>query len=241
MRLVLADTSGPHLQMLRGYLEMSFSDQIQLVMTSQSGQELLSALEGGLEADLIVTDFFLRDMDAGTLYAEIKEMTLPRKPQILCAVEKQNEWQTNRLLSLGLECYIIKPYHMENLFEQALSMCGMASLELEEQKVLTACGFTEHRMVPFLYTVYALNCIESFGQTHPLAKEIYHQIAAREHVTPSAVESALRRASKYAFECMTPDYQRMCRNSGKCLDHPLGNGAFLEMLVQEIHRDARLQ
>ena len=237
IRLILADSSVQHLQVLRGYLELT-GGRFEVVGCFCQGRELLAWLAAGGRADLIITDYFLCDMDAAELYGRLRDMHPEPLPRMLCAVEMRNTWQRENLLSLGLERYIIKPYHMEALFALAGEMFEQPGSPAADAaaRLLADIGLTEQRRAPCAYTCQALCWVLDSSSAHPIAKEIYYQVAAQELVTASAVESALRRAAAQAFDYRTEQYSALCRQADKPLDRPLSNGEFLEMLLLELRR-----
>ena len=237
LRLMIADNSASHLQMLEGYIKISDST-IELCGSFLKGEDLLKALKSGVEIDLIVAEYYLLDMDAPFLFKRINELGLEKCPVVLFAVEGQSSQIRLELLSLGAEYCIIKPYHLNQLLSQIRSACGIADQKWEHYiyDTLKSCGLTEVRKAAFGYVFHAVGYILQSGRAPSLAKEIYRCVAKRDTVSESAVETALRRAATQVFELGREDYFAMCSRSSKPTDHVLPNGAFLEVLVQEVYR-----
>ena len=237
LRLIIADNSDSHLKMLGGYIKISDS-AINLCGTFLNGKDLLDALKNGLKADLIISEYYLSDMDAPALLTQLNELEPEKIPAILFAVEGQRSHTRLELLPFGEKYCIIKPYHLNHLLSQIRAICGMADQKWEFliYDVLKNCGLTDVRRAPFSYTFQAVRYIMQSDHAPSLAKEVYRCVAECETVSESAVETALRRASTQVFELRKQEYLAMCERSDKPTDRVLANGAFLEVLVHEVYR-----
>lgn len=236
LHLILAGGSESHLQMLQGYMQMTQKD-IQLDGSYRSGEQLLQALKKNHTVNVVFMDCFLCDTTVPDLLRQMKKLDLPSRPKILCAVEDHNDLETDGLLSLGVDCYMIKPYSMEQLFEKTRELCGFGRYAWKNalRKVILDCGITDNRVL-YTYLYQALNCILESRQDSLPAKEIYREVAQKETVMESTVETSLRRAAAFACERCTDTYRHICAQAGESTDAPLGNGRFLKALAHEVRR-----
>lgn len=234
LHLILAGGSELHLQMLQGYLQMAQKD-IHLDGAYRSGKQLLQELEQNRTVNLIFMDYFLCDTTVPDLLRQMKKLDLPTQPKILCAVEDHSDLKAEGLLSLGVDCYMIKPYSMAQLFEKARECCGFGRYAWQGalRKVILDCGISDNRVL-YTYVYQALTCILESGQDSLQAKEIYRAVARHETVMESTVETSLRRAAAFVCECSTDAYRQICSRAGESADRPLGNGRFLKVLAQGV-------
>lgn len=234
--LILAGGSESHLQILQGYIQMTQKD-ICLDGAYRSGEELLRTLQKNRTVDVIFMDYFLCDTTVPNLLRRLKKCSLPTHPKILCAVESQSDLESDAFSSLGVDCYMIKPYSMEQLFEKTRELCGSGWQAWKNalKKVILDCGISDNRAL-YAYIYHALICVLTSTQECLQANEIYHEVALKETVMESTVETSLRRAAALACECGTERYRQICNEAGEATDKPLGNGRFLKLLAQDVRR-----
>lgn len=119
IRTFVAMTDWQQLEILRQAMPV-FGPQFEQVGASVDGAAILRRLQECPDSvDLILTDLFLRDMDAVELLERMNQLQLTRAPRVLVTASTGNEPLLSRLFSLGADYCLSKPYTLKKLFERA--------------------------------------------------------------------------------------------------------------------------
>ena len=102
-----------------------FGPQFEQVGASVDDAALLRCLgEHPDRVELVLTDLFLRDMDAVELLEHMNQLQLAHPPRVLITAGTGNEPLRSKLFSLGADYCLSKPYTLQKLFERAQLICG---------------------------------------------------------------------------------------------------------------------
>lgn len=184
--------------------------------------------------ELVLTDLFLRDMDAVELLEHMNQLQLAHPPRVLITTGTGNEPLRSKLFSLGADYCLSKPYTLQKLFERAQLICGE-----EPQAPLPRVRRLLDRLalVPndcgYLYLEDAVQAMVRTKAPHALVKDVYWEIAAVRGVSPQGVESGIRREIQRMQEKNTPLFQALRRQCGG----DVSNGRALRFLAEYLHRE----
>lgn len=184
--------------------------------------------------DLVLTDLFLRDMDAVELLEHINRLQLAHPPRVLITAGTGNEPLRSKLFSLGADYCLAKPYTLQKLFERAQLICGE-----EPQAPLPRVRRLLDRLalVPndcgYLYLEDAVQAMVRTKAPRALVKEVYREVAAARGVSPQGVESGIRREIQRMQEKNTPLFQALRQQCGG----DVSNGRALRFLAECLHRE----
>lgn len=111
IRLILAEDHVVVRNGLKSILERE--DDIEVVAEADNGLEVLSALSSGLQADVVLTDISMPEMDGMTLAGEIQKKYRDVRVMILSMLD--NEKYIFEAFNLGIQGYMLKNTSVEEL------------------------------------------------------------------------------------------------------------------------------
>jgi len=159
--------------------------------------------------DVVVLDIIMPHLDGIGVLEQINALGLSRKPKIIMLTAFGQESIAQRVVALGADYYILKPFDLAILAKRIRQIAsGQAvrvpqgegrSLEMDVTDILHDIGIPAH-IKGYLYLREAIclvvNRVELLGG---VTKELYPTIAKRYQTTPSRVERAIRHAIEVAW------------------------------------------
>lgn len=112
---LFADSDAAQRKMIRLYAETS--DAIEASAIIDSGAEVLHMLQGGLRPEVLVLDSVLSDTTIFPLLRSIRQQQIEYEPHIIVTLMPSAAPQIEKILTLGAECTIFKPYSLPELFD----------------------------------------------------------------------------------------------------------------------------
>ncbi len=196
-------------------------DGYELVGTADNGKEVLRKLSNASTIDLLILDLILPVIDGFQVLKKIKEDAKTYKVRkIICTSAFINNSILKYINTLGADMFILKPFDMNNFFNDvsgllqqsklvqekdnaaiALLAKEKASLQLESDitEILHEIGIPAH-IKGYMYLRSAI--VSSFYNIEILGrvtKALYPHIARIYNTTASRVERALRHAIEVAW------------------------------------------
>lgn len=214
---LFADSDAAQRKMIRLYAETN--DAIEASTIIDSGAEVLHMLQGGLRPEVLVLDSVVTLMPSAA-------------PQI------------EKILTLGAECTIFKPYSLPELFDtvyQTAASGPRLNRYLVHESVtaqLRTLGCYKNLAYGINYlqeAVYIAVCDRqacSLGELCTKAGEPFG-------VNGPAVRSALERLNARLYKSNTPAYQMLCERNGKTPQDRLTVSELLEAVIARTHHDLR--
>ncbi|MGM0582296.1 MAG: ATP-binding protein [Bacteroidota bacterium] len=98
---------------MRTYLKEKFSEYNSI--EAADGQDALKKLEEGIQPDLILTDYMMPNIDGYELALRLKSNPQWRDIPIIFLTAKSFSSEKVKILNLGIDDYIIKPFNLEEL------------------------------------------------------------------------------------------------------------------------------
>lgn len=237
VKMFVAEESLEQLRLLQTFAQRL--PEIDVTGTFLEGEALLRALESGRTPHIVVLNLVLRDMDAIELMERMQGMSLAMRPCVLVTSGARNGNIHDRLLTLGVDHCLMKPYRMQNLFDRVKLLCArgggreiwlnwLIENRLEQYNI----GWGEG----YWYMIRALRKVVAAAPPVRLVEDVYNAVAHEEGVSMGAVESSLRRTLSEAKEAATPEFQRLeqiQQSKGK----KMTVGSFLNMVGQIVKKD----
>lgn len=112
---LFADSDAAQRKMIRLYAETN--DAIEASAIIDSGAEVLHMLQGGLRPEVLVLDSVLSDTTIFPLLRSIRQQQIEYEPHIIVTLMPSAAPQIEKILTLGAECTIFKPYRLPELFD----------------------------------------------------------------------------------------------------------------------------
>lgn len=112
---LFADSDAAQRKMIRLYAETN--DAIEASAIIDSGAEVLHILQGGLRPEVLVLDSVLSDTTIFPLLRSIRQQQIEYEPHIIVTLMPSAAPQIEKILTLGAECTIFKPYSLPELFD----------------------------------------------------------------------------------------------------------------------------
>ncbi len=205
-RILVADDNREFCDLLAQFIQ-SQSD-FKLVGVAQNGRQVLELVESE-SPDVLILDIIMPHLDGIGVLEQLNALGLPRRPRVIMLTAFGQENIAQRVVSLGADYYILKPFDLAVLTKRIRQIAsGQAvkrpqgearSLEFEVTEVLHEIGIPAH-IKGYLYLREAIclvvQRVELLGG---VTKELYPTIAKRFQTTPSRVERAIRHAIEVAW------------------------------------------
>lgn len=240
LQIFAAENSLQQLNLLQKYAQRM--PDIKITGTFLEGKALLHALENGARPDALILNLCLLDMDALEFLDRFQALPAAYDLKILITSGGRNQSVHEKLLSLGADYYMIKPYRMETLFERVRMICwdGLtAGITLEDlidarlKQLGIWPGEAQGYMQRAVYKMVMAN------HQVRLVEDIYGAIAQETGVSLGTVDASLRRTLKETERIGTLEYRRlvqMRRDQSK----KITVGTFLRAVSGQIRREYRM-
>lgn len=236
-KIFVAEESSQQLSLLQQYARRM--PDMKITGAFLDGKTLLRALENGERPDALILNLCLMDMDALELLNRLQVLPQAYRLKILVTSGGRNQNVHERLLSLGADYYMIKPYSMETLFERLRLICQdnlNAKVKLED---LIHTRLQQFGVLPGEdqgYMQRALYKAALAPQPVRVVEDIYSAVARESGVSLGAVDASLRRTLKEIERVGTPEYRQLFQlpqSKGK----KMTVGLFLNVVGQQLHRE----
>lgn len=232
------------------------SEQIQnqpdfnLIGTAYNGMEVLDFLNR-IVPDIIVLDIIMPHLDGIGVLERLANLNLPSRPKIIILTAFGHEHLTQRVVELGADYYVLKPFNLEVLVSrirqlarnekvQRVAVPRGRSLDLEVTHIIHEIGIPAH-IKGYIYLRDAILMV--VGRVELLSgvtKELYPAIAQKYRTTPSRVERAIRHAIEVAWNRGNVD---LINNLfGHTVNHERGkptNSEFIAMVADKLRLEQK--
>ena len=211
VRVLVCDDNREFCELLKEYVQGQ--DDLDLVGVAYNGVEVLDQMQK-TEPDVLVLDIIMPHLDGIGVLERLNGMSLGRRPKIIMLTAFGQESITQRVLELGADYYVLKPFPLEVLGNRIRQLAqGSAAapvfrsappprdrnLDVEITAIIHEIGIPAH-IKGYRYLREAItmvvNKVELLGG---ITKELYPNIAREHQTTPSRVERAIRHAIEVAW------------------------------------------
>ncbi len=221
IRVLIGDDNRDFCELLRTYIEGQAD--LDLAGIAHNGAEVLEAVQRSVP-DVIILDIIMPHLDGIGVLERLNQMDLPSRPKIIMLSAFGQENITQKVLEMGADYYVLKPFSLDVLGTRIRQLAG-AVPPLTTSKAGLPRGSSSSVYVPRRtrdLDTYVTNIIHEIGIPahikgyHYLreaimmvvnrvellgcvTKELYPTIARKHGTTPSRVERAIRHAIEVAW------------------------------------------
>ncbi len=218
VKILVADDNKDFCQLLEEFLKEK--EDMEVIGVAYNGNEALNYLKEK-EIDILILDLIMPHLDGIGVMEEMKKMGISNEVKTIILTAFGQEKVTQRVISLGADYYIMKPFDLDKLLKrirqiispQVGSTSGYVISKnngndrVKEEKnlsmivtdVLHELGIPAH-IKGYLYLRYAIELvIEDVDFLGAVTKELYPEVADNFNTTSSRVERAIRHAIEVAW------------------------------------------
>lgn len=209
IRVAIADDNREFVSIIQDYLIQQ--PDIDLVGVAYNGEEILTIIEEK-RPDVVILDIIMPHLDGIGVLERIND-TNGRRPKIIMLTAFGQESITQRVVELGADYYILKPFNMDVISSRIRQLASTITsqrpvvaqalkarpIDLEVTNIIREIGIPAH-IKGYQYLRDAIMMIiaeiELLGA---VTKVLYPMIAEKYSTTPSRVERAIRHAIEVAW------------------------------------------
>lgn len=249
VRVVLADDNKDFCKLFQDYLSEKHED-LELVGVAHNGNDVLELIEE-LDPDVLVLDIIMPHLDGIGVLERLSRDEAGR-PKIIMLTAFGQENVTQRVVDLGADYYVLKPFSLDVLSDRIRQLASAArpasqapvrtrNLEMEVTSIIHEVGIPAHIKGYFYLRDAILMVVARVDYLGAITKELYPAVAARYDTTPSRVERAIRHAIEVAWNRGNID--AITRLFGYTVSHDRGkptNSEFIAMIADKLRMELRL-
>lgn len=198
-----------------------FCEMLQQCIDAEEDLELVGVVHNGLDVleliadhppDIVILDIIMPHLDGIGVLERLSSMDIEPRPKVIMLTAFGQEKITQRVVELGADYYVLKPFNLDVLVNRIRQLAGQdgsstqrqasvrpRSLDVQVTSIIHEIGIPAH-IKGYLYLREAIlmvtNRVELLGG---VTKELYPAIASKFKTTPSRVERAIRHAIEVAW------------------------------------------
>jgi two-component system response regulator (stage 0 sporulation protein A) len=205
IRVLVADDNREFCNILKDYINSQ--PDLEVVGTAHNGGEALELVDE-TRPDVMLLDIIMPHLDGiGVLERLAGRET---RPKIVMLTAFGQETITQRVVEMGADYYVLKPFDLEVLANRVRQLCDRPtvtrprpvrtrSLDLDVTQLIHEIGIPAH-IKGYLYLREAIvMAVARYDLLSAVTKELYPAIALKYNTTPSRVERAIRHAIEVAW------------------------------------------
>lgn len=213
MRVLVVDNNVELCKVLEDYFDTQLD--LDVVGMAHDGEEAMSLIQS-LEPDVVLLDITMPYLDGLGVMERLQTLGLKKRPKVVVITAFGTDNLLARLMSLGADYFMIKPFQLEILAQrlrefaatskEVVALEGAAALDARTSADQTVLRLLHDMGVPphykgFSYLKDAVLMYTDEGYfAGGLTKEIYPALAKKYRTTASGVEAAIRNAIVAAWE-----------------------------------------
>lgn len=210
IKVAIADDNREFVSIIQEYLAQQ--EDIDLVGVAYNGKEILSIIEES-NPDVIILDIIMPHLDGIGVLERINTLK-GKRPKIIMLTAFGQENITQRVVELGADYYILKPFNMDVLASRIRQLASTITIQrpavvaqaiktrpvdVEVTNIIREIGIPAH-IKGYQYLRDAIMMIISEMELlGAVTKVLYPMIAEKYSTTPSRVERAIRHAIEVAW------------------------------------------
>lgn len=250
IKVAIADDNREFVGIIQEYL-VSQSD-FELVGVGYDGEQILTIIEEK-KPDVVILDIIMPHLD-GIGVLESLQALRGKRPKIIMLTALGQESITQRVVELGADYYILKPFNMDVLASRIRQLATTItmqrpvvaqaikaqSVDVEVTNIIREIGIPAH-IKGYQYLrdaiIMIISEIELLGA---VTKILYPRIAEKYNTTPSRVERAIRHAIEVAWSRGNIDM--INRLFGYTIKQEKGkptNSEFMAMIADKLRLEMR--
>ena len=193
---------------------LSQQPNMEVVGIANNGEQILMIIDEK-KPDVVILDIIMPHLDGIGVLEKLNNSGIPKRPKVIMLTAFGQENITQRVVALGADYYVLKPFNMEVLASRIRQLASSISvqqpaatiahsikphsIDMQVTNVIREIGIPAH-IKGYQYLRDAIMIIidevEILGS---VTKILYPQIAEKYSTTPSRVERAIRHAIEVAW------------------------------------------
>lgn len=246
IRVMIADDHREFCSILHDYL--TSQPDLEVAAVAYNGTEALELLDRA-QPEVMLLDIIMPHLDGIGVLERLAQRE--RRPKVIMLTAFGQETITQRVVGMGADYYILKPFDLEVLTNRIRQLCNQPpvprhrplkarSLDLDVTQVIHDIGIPAH-IKGYLYLREAiLMVVARYDLLSAVTKELYPSVASRYQTTPSRVERAIRHAIEVAWNRGNLDVINAL--FGHTVSQERGkptNSEFIAMVADKLRMEAR--
>ncbi len=210
IRVLVVDDNREFADLLQEYLQKQ--DDMEVVGVAYNGLEALELIDE-FSPDIVILDIIMPYLDGIGVLEQLGGQQLSKRPRIVMLTAFGQESITHRVLELGADYYILKPFDLDILVERIRQLATgktavpkpLAVKDKERTQDSRVTSIMHELGIPahikgYMYLRDAIIMVTSKVELlSRITKELYPTIAEKYSTTPSRVERAIRHAIEVAW------------------------------------------
>lgn len=207
IKVAVADSNQEFTSLIQEYFAQQ--PDIELVGVAHDGNRLLDIIEEK-EPDIVVLDIIMPYLDGIGVLEQLKA-SAKKRPKVILLTALGQETMIQRMVGLGADYYILKPFNMDLLLnrikqlamvteQQAIPKVTISQpIDVEVTNIIRGIGIPAH-IKGYHYVREAIMMITTeITLLGAITKRLYPVIANKYSTTPNRVEKAIRHSIKVAW------------------------------------------
>ncbi|MBP2649347.1 MAG: sporulation transcription factor Spo0A [Firmicutes bacterium] len=252
IKVAIADDNREFVEIMQECLNQQ--QDIQLVGVAYNGEEILEIINTK-QPDIVVLDIIMPHLDGIGVLENINSTMGARRPKVIMLTALGHENITQRVVELGADYYILKPFNMDVLISRIRQSANSITaqrpaataqaikarpLDVEVTTIIREIGIPAH-IKGYQYLrdaiIMIINEVELLGA---VTKVLYPMIAEKYSTTPSRVERAIRHAIEVAWSRGNMDMiNRLFGYTVKLEKGKPTNSEFMAMIADKLRMEMR--
>lgn len=251
-RIVVADDNRDFCQLLTEVVQGE--KDLELAGVAHNGLEVLDLVDR-THPDVVVLDIIMPHLDGVGVLERLDHLERERRPKVIILTAFGQEAITQRVVELGADYYILKPFDLDVLIQRIRQLGEQpgarpqmnsrdkrvqTNLEAEVTNIIHELGIPAH-IKGYLYLREAILLVtERVELLGGVTKELYPTVAQKYQTTPSRVERAIRHAIEVAWSRGNID--AIHRFFGYTVDYERGkptNSEFIAMVADRLRMELK--
>jgi len=249
IRVLLADDNKEFCELFAEYVQAN--DDLELVGVAHNGIEVLDLVDE-VRPDVLVLDIIMPHLDGlGVLERLVRDEA--GRPKVIMLTAFGQESVTQRVVSLGADYYVLKPFNLDVLADRIRQLALPSSappahpqartrnLEADVTDIIHEVGIPAHIKGYFYLRDAIIMVVNHVDYLGAVTKELYPAVAEKYDTTPSRVERAIRHAIEVAWNRGNLD--AITRLFGYTVSHDRGkptNSEFIAMIADKLRMELRM-
>lgn len=251
IRVLIGDDNREFCELLRAFVE-SQAD-LEVASIAYNGAEVIEAI-GRSRPDVLILDIIMPYLDGIGVLEQLGRMDLRLRPKVIMLTAFGQENITQKVLEMGADYYVLKPFSLDVLGNRIRQLAGAAvrdhgsgalrptgrGLDADVAGIIHEIGIPAH-IKGYRYLREAIvMMVEREGLLGGITKELYPTIARNHQTTPSRVERAIRHAIEVAWNRGNID--ALSNLFGHTISRERGkptNSEFIAMVADKLRIDTK--
>ncbi len=251
IKVLIGDDNREFCELVREYM-LSQAD-LELVGIAHNGLEVIEAVEQH-QPDVVVLDIIMPHLDGIGVLERLNASNLSKRPKVIMLTAFGQESITQRVLQLGADYYVLKPFSLDVLANRVRQLANGGTppisvlttqkdrnIDTEVTAIIHEIGIPAH-IKGYRYLREAiLMVVDRVELLGGITKELYPTIARNHNTTPSRVERAIRHAIEVAWS--RGNVETINKLFGHTVNRERGkptNSEFIAMVADKLRMESKV-